>query len=114
VLKDLEKARACMKDKVENLNESEDNENNNSLPIEEMKYIEWKSDSSDEEGFRVVSRQRSKKRGRKLKFQKNGRSKVVESLPIEETSPFEGGKIEVTLFTTSGRELLGKQNSLKW
>jgi hypothetical protein len=92
VLKDLEKARACLKDKVENLNESENNENNNSLPVEEMKYIEWKSDSSDEEGFRVVSSQRSKKRDRKLKLQNNGKSKVVESLPTEETSPFEGGK----------------------
>jgi hypothetical protein len=33
VLKDLEKARACLKDKVEGLNESEDNESNNSLPV---------------------------------------------------------------------------------
>jgi hypothetical protein len=92
VLKDLEKARACMKDKIENLDDSEDNENNNPLPVEEMKYIEWKSDSSDKEGFRVVSRQKSKKRGRKLKYQNSGKSKVVESLPTEETSPFEGGK----------------------
>jgi hypothetical protein len=78
-----------------------------------MKYIEWKSDSSDEEGFRVVSSQRSKKRGRKLKLQNNGKSEVVESLPTEETSPLREGKIEVTLFTTSGGGLLGKQNSLK-
>jgi hypothetical protein len=67
------------------------NENNHPLPVEEMKYIEWKSDSSDEEGFRVVSSQRSKKRGKKLRLQKNGKAKVVESLPNEEISPFEEG-----------------------
>jgi hypothetical protein len=27
-----------------------------------MKYIEWKSDSSDEEGFKVVSKKRSRKK----------------------------------------------------
>jgi hypothetical protein len=91
VLKDLEKARACLKDKAETLNVSEVNENNHPLPVEEMKYIEWKSDSSDEEGFRVVSSQRSKKRGKKLRLQKNGKAKVVESLPNEEISPFEEG-----------------------
>jgi hypothetical protein len=36
-------------------------ENNNNLPLEEMKYIEWKSDSSEEENFQLVKSRKSKK-----------------------------------------------------
>jgi hypothetical protein len=113
VLKDLEKARACLKDRVENLGDSDDKENNNSLPIEEVKYIEWKSDSSDKEGFRVVSRQKSKKRGRKLKYQNSGKSKGMESLPTEETSPFEGGKNRGNSIYNLRKGAAWKTNSLK-
>jgi hypothetical protein len=62
LIKDLEVARANMENRMEDNHESAEIENIVPLPLEEMKYIEWKSDSSDEEGFRVVSKKRSRKK----------------------------------------------------
>jgi hypothetical protein len=62
LIKDLETARANMENRMEDTHESSEIENMIPLPLEEMKYIEWKSDSSDEEGFRVASKKRSRKK----------------------------------------------------
>jgi hypothetical protein len=62
LIKYLETARANMENRMEDIQENPDMENMMPLPLVEMKYIEWKSDSSDEEGFKVVSKKRSRKK----------------------------------------------------
>jgi hypothetical protein len=66
---------------MENIHESSEKENMMPLPLEEMKYIEWKSDPSDEEGFKVVSKKRSRKRQetKEYYFQRGQRSWVSSS-----------------------------------
>jgi hypothetical protein len=55
-----------------------------------MKYIEWKSYSSDEEGFKVVSNKRSRKKVEKPRNITSKEAKGVGSHPLDETSSFEG------------------------
>jgi hypothetical protein len=47
IIKDLEMARNNMKERLENLNKEDAEIENEILPLEEMRYIEWRSDSSD-------------------------------------------------------------------
>jgi hypothetical protein len=96
ILKDLEKERANLRDRRDNIEENQEKENNMLLPLEEMKYIEWRFDSSDEEGFHVVSRKKSRKRGRKPRGQNKEAAKGGKSLPIEETFTFEGGQLRAS------------------
>jgi hypothetical protein len=91
LIKDLETARANMENRMEDTNESSEIENMIPLPLEEMKYIEWKSDSSDEEGFRVASKKRSRKKGRKSRITTFKETKGAGPHPLDVTSPFEGG-----------------------
>jgi hypothetical protein len=81
LIKDLETARANLENRMENIHESSEKENMMPLPLEEMKYIEWKSDPSDEEGFKVVSKKRSRKRQetKEYYFQRGQRSWVSSS-----------------------------------
>jgi hypothetical protein len=70
LLKDLEMARNNIKERVENLDRETEEANIDDPPLEEMKYIAWRSDSSDLsnlEGFQVVSRK--KKRNTKRSHQ---------------------------------------------
>lgn len=67
LIKDFELARANLENRMDRMEENQDKENLIALPLEEMKYLEWKSDSSDEEGFKVVSGRRRGEKGRKTK-----------------------------------------------
>jgi hypothetical protein len=91
LIKDLEAARANMENRMEDTHESAEIENIVPLPLEEMKYIEWKSDSSDEEGFRVASKKRSRKKGRKSRITTFKETKAAGTHPLDENPPFEGG-----------------------
>jgi hypothetical protein len=64
ILKDLEMARNNMKERLENLNKEADEAHAENFPLEEMKYIEWRSyssDLSDIEGLQVVSKRKKEK-----------------------------------------------------
>jgi hypothetical protein len=57
-------ARNNIKERVENLDRETEEANIDDPPLEEMKYIAWRSDSSDLsnlEGFQVVSRKKKRK-----------------------------------------------------
>jgi hypothetical protein len=73
-----------------------------------MKYLEWKSDSSDEEGFKVVSgRRRGKKAGKQKKYD-NKEAKGRSAHPSYESNPFlKEGNLEIVLSLTSKKELPG-------
>jgi hypothetical protein len=69
LLKDLELARNDLKEKVESLNRGKEEVDKENLPLEELKFIEWTSDSSDPsdmEGFQMVSRRKKEKEKRNL------------------------------------------------
>jgi hypothetical protein len=54
ILKDLELARKDLKERDKSLNKEVEEVDKENLPLEEIKYIEWRSDSfdpSDMEGF---------------------------------------------------------------
>jgi hypothetical protein len=64
LLKELEIARHNLNERAQNLDGRPDKVSVENLPLEEMKYIEWKSDtsdSSDTEGFQKVSRRKKEK-----------------------------------------------------
>ena len=64
LMKDLERARTSLATKLDN-SQMECINNDTSLPLEEMKYIEWHSDGSDEEVFQKVSNKKGKRKKRK-------------------------------------------------
>lgn len=35
---------------------------NSSVPLEDMKFLEWKSNSSDDEGFKLVSNEKKREK----------------------------------------------------
>jgi hypothetical protein len=70
MLRDLEKARANLCERSSQNENEHDKENVDNLPLEEMKYIEWKSDSSDEERFQIITSRKTKKNKRKIQKQK--------------------------------------------
>jgi hypothetical protein len=77
LLKELEIARHNLKERGQNLDGRPDKVLVEDLPLEEMKYIEWKSDTSDSsdiEGFQKVSR-------RKKKRNKKSRSPIIDNKP---------------------------------
>jgi hypothetical protein len=64
LLEDMEVARHNLKERAKSLTEASNVGTTENLPSEEMKYIEWKSESSehsDEEGFQLVPKRRKKK-----------------------------------------------------
>jgi hypothetical protein len=46
ILKDLEKARANLKERINSKDKEDKEKNEENLPLEEMKYLEWKSEDS--------------------------------------------------------------------
>lgn len=65
LLRDLEKARANLKERNNDLAIGEKEIGSEVLPLEATKLVEWKSDSSDNEGFQVVESKRSRKLSKK-------------------------------------------------
>jgi hypothetical protein len=107
LIKDLETARANLENRMENIHESSEKENMMPLPLEEMKYIEWKSDPSDEEGFRVVSKKRSRKKAGNQGILLPKRSKELGLILLMRLPPLKEGILDIVLSITSGRGLLG-------
>jgi endonuclease/exonuclease/phosphatase family metal-dependent hydrolase len=95
LLKELEIARHNLKERARSLEREPDKVSVEDLPLEEMKFIEWKSDtsdSSDMEGFQKVAR-------RKKKRNKKSRSPIVDNKPkgnsaqpVVGADPLEGEK----------------------
>jgi hypothetical protein len=74
ILRELEHARNNLVEKLNHVEGAQTLENLDNLPLEEMKFIEWKSDSSEEEDFQVVKSRISKKKETKLKNQSKKKS----------------------------------------
>jgi hypothetical protein len=68
LFKELGMARNNVRERIEELNRDNDEVNVAEPSLEEMKFIEWKSDSSDIsdlEGFHKISRRKNKKNKKK-------------------------------------------------
>jgi hypothetical protein len=90
LLRELEKARAnlCEKDTKKG-NEQEEKVSDN-LPLEEMRFIEWNSDSSDEDGYHLVTSRKQKKLKKRLQKQKEKGTKKGITHPIDEVTKCRG------------------------
>lgn len=92
LLKDLELARNDLKEKVESLNRGKEEVDKENLPLEELKFIEWTSDSSDPsdmEGFQMVSR-RKKEKEKKKSPGRTTKTKGCSSQPADGSETLEG------------------------
>ena len=92
LMKDLERARTSLATKLDN-SQMECINNDTSLPLEEMKYIEWHSDGSDEEGFQKVSNTTTKQAfvPGHLSWQPLGPGQLVAFVPGPTASRASGG-----------------------
>ena len=105
IMKDLELARANLierakEDKQDKTNASSDTD----LPFEEIKFITWNSDSSDEEGFKVVSsRKYKRKQKRNSSCKETG---CVEPQPIDGVAASKGDVTKIR----SGYNLRGRRD----
>jgi len=69
LLRDLERARANLKLKTNNAGNIPSIEEDSDLPFVEMKFLDWKTDNSDDDGFHLVSsRKKEEIISRKLKI----------------------------------------------
>jgi len=62
LLRELEKARAGLKEKQTTSEVTVECVENTSLPYEELKFLEWHSEKSDDEGFQLVSSRQSRRK----------------------------------------------------
>jgi len=62
LLRELEKARAGLKEKQTTSEVIVECVENTSLPSEELKFLEWHSEKSDDEGFQLVSSRQSRRK----------------------------------------------------
>jgi hypothetical protein len=111
LIKDLENARANMENIMEDTHESSEIENMIPLPLEEMKYIEWKSDSSDEEGFRVASKKEVEEKVENQGLLLSKRPKVRGLILLMRSLPLKEGVLDIVLSITSGKGLPGIKNN---
>ena len=103
IMKDLELARANLAERSKEELPADSNASaDNDLPFEEVKYITWKSDSSDEEGFKVVSTKKHRKKQRKISSSKCNRK--VCSQPVDGIATSDGDIAK----TRSGYNLRGR------
>jgi hypothetical protein len=70
ILKDLESARSNLLYRNSNEMVVGGQETEEIISLEEMKYLEWKSDVSEEEDFQIVSSRKTKKNKRKTRKKK--------------------------------------------
>jgi hypothetical protein len=75
ILKDLESARSNLMDKNSNEMVVGGHETEEIISLEEMKYLEWKSDVSEEENFQIVSSRKTKKQEKNKKEKRDLRGK---------------------------------------
>jgi hypothetical protein len=93
LLKDLKIARKDLRDRAQTLSEEKTEGKDDKLPSEELKYIEWKSDSSepsDPEGFQRVSSKRKKKYKKKKTPVRGNNTKGKSAQPFDGLDPLEG------------------------
>ena len=108
ILRDLERARVNLKEKSDNCTNIPLTEEAACLPSVEMKFLDWKSDNSDDDGFHLVS-SRKKRRNNKQKV-KNQVLKSREGLhSVSEAFTPEGGISK----TRSGYNLRKWRNNKK-
>ena len=94
LLRDLERARANLKLKTNNAGNIPSIEEDSDLPFVEMKFLDWKTDNSDDDGFQIVS-SRKKKRVKKITMNRK-RVNTREGLhSLNEVSTPEGGKSKI-------------------
>jgi hypothetical protein len=111
LIKDLEAARANMENRMEDTHESAEIENIVPLPLEVMKYIEWKSDSSHEEGFRVASKKEVGKKVENQGLLLSKRPKERGLILLMRTLPLKEGVLDIVLSITSEKALHGIKNN---
>jgi hypothetical protein len=75
ILKDLESARSNLMDRNSNEMVVGGHETEEIISLEEMKYLEWKSDVSEEENFQIVSSRKTKKQEKNKKEKRDLRGK---------------------------------------
>jgi hypothetical protein len=90
LLRELERARANLCEKDTKKGNEQDGKDSDDLPLEEMRFIEWKSDSSDEEGYHLVTSRKKKKLKRRLQKQKEKGTKKGITHPIDEVTNCRG------------------------
>jgi hypothetical protein len=89
ILKDLESARSNLMDRNSNEMVVGGHETDESFSLEEIKYLDWKSDVSEEENFQIASSRKSKKT--REKQEKKEASGGKSGHPLDEsTSPVRG------------------------
>jgi hypothetical protein len=111
LLKDLELARNNLKERAKNTNKETELENTKNLPLEEMKYIEWRSDTHDpydNEGFLMVSRKKYRKRRKKKSPMKVKNSKLSHPNMMMGRTPLRERCLDFVLDIISGKQLLLK------
>jgi hypothetical protein len=105
MLRELEKARANLCEKDTQKKKDQDKENSENLPLEEMKFIEWKSDSSDDEGYHLVTSRKQKKLKRRIQKQKGKGPKKGLSILLMRQLTLGERHLDLALDTTSGKGL---------
>jgi hypothetical protein len=108
ILRESEHARNNLVGKLNHVEGTQNLKGLNNLPLEEMKFIEWRSDSSEEENFQVVKSRISKKRERKLKNQSNTSPKGIDGHPYDGSSTFDGGEFRASSKYNLRRGVAGK------
>jgi hypothetical protein len=87
------------------MNEEKDANELDNIPLEEMKYLEWKSDSSeyDNEGFKLVIKRKGKNPLRQEfpKLKKEGKTNHL--ILLMTVALMQEGCLELVLDTASGK-----------
>jgi hypothetical protein len=114
ILRELEHARNNLVEKINHAEGAQTLENFDNLPLEEMKFIEWKSDSSEEEeDFQVVKSRISKKKERKLKNQSKKVPKELMDILMMVHPPLRGGVFRANSKYNLRRGAAGKSYNKK-
>ena len=84
MLRELERARAGLIEKKRESVIEVDTENTTSLPSEEVKFLEWYSENSEDEGFQLVSSRKTKRK------KKSPMARLKKKIESSNPPPLEG------------------------
>jgi len=84
MLRELERARAGLIEKKRESVIEVDKENTTSLPSEEVKFLEWYSENSEDEGFQLVSSRKTKRK------KKSPMARLKKKIESSNPPPLEG------------------------
>jgi hypothetical protein len=90
ILKELEVVRDNLNRKLSNIEDKEKEDSEEMLPLEEMKYLDWKSNSSKEEDLQTMT-SRMKKRNKKRLHKRKEQSGGGRGHPSDESTPPDRG-----------------------